>query len=103
LPDAARDFRAAIDEKSLVNDSAEMAGAAPAADEDDDAVVAAAELELDEELDDDELPQAATPTLAHTARAAKTGLRLSKFTMTSLLLSMMGTARGGQSARAMSQ
>jgi hypothetical protein len=80
-----------------------MAGAAPAADEDDDAVVAAAELELDEELDDDELPQAATPTLAHTARAAKTGLRLSKFTMTSPPSLLNRTARGGQSARAMSQ
>jgi hypothetical protein len=77
-----------------------MAGAA-AADEDDDAVVAAAEL--DEELDDDELPQAATPTLAHTARAAKTGLRLSKFTMTSPPSLLNRTARGGQSARAMSQ
>jgi hypothetical protein len=63
----------------LVNDSAEMLGAG-AADEDDDAAGAA--LELDEELDDDdELPHAATPTLAHTARAARNGLRIGKCTM----------------------
>ena len=78
LPAAPRGFSAAIDEKSLVNDSAEMLGAALlllAADVD---VAAGALLELDEELELDELPHAATPTLAHTARAAKTGLRFSK-------------------------
>jgi hypothetical protein len=76
LPEAPSDFSAAIDEKSLVNDSAEMLGPLLLAEDEDD--VAAGALELVDELDFDELPQAATPTLAHTARAAKTGLLLSK-------------------------
>jgi hypothetical protein len=61
----------------LVNDSAEILGAG-AADDDDDGAAAA---ELEDELDDDELPHAATPTLAHTARAARNGLRIGKCTM----------------------
>jgi hypothetical protein len=55
----------------LVNEAAEMLGAAPLADD-----VAPAELELELELD--ELPQAATATLAAAATAATANLLFSK-------------------------
>jgi hypothetical protein len=79
LPDAPSDFRAAIAEKSLVNESAEMLGAAAA---DELLAVAVPPDEPDDELDDelDELPQAATPMVAATARAATSGLRVRKCT-----------------------
>jgi hypothetical protein len=57
----------------LVNESAEMLGAAPLADD-----VAPAELELELELELDELPQAATTTLAAAATAAIANLLFSK-------------------------
>ena len=44
-------------------------------------LLVAAALELDD--DDDELPQAVTPTHAHEMSAAMTGLLFSKFTVTS--------------------
>jgi len=81
LPAAPSDFSAAIAEKSFVNDATEMLGAAADADDDAAADVVAEELE---ELElEDELPQAATPTLAVTASAAITDLLFSKCTCTS--------------------
>jgi hypothetical protein len=77
-------LRAAIDEKSLVNESAEMLGAGVLL-----AVlvvaggVLAAELVVVVELD--ELPHAVTAKLALTARAARTGLLFSKNNWTSIL------------------
>ena len=68
-------------EKSLVNELAEMLGAAPPDDELD--MLDVAVPPADDELDDDELdelPQAATPSVAVTARAATSGLRLRKCT-----------------------
>jgi hypothetical protein len=66
--------------KSLVNDDAEMLGAAAA---ELLAAVDVAAAELDDELDDDELPHAAMATAVDTASAATTGLLLSKCTMIS--------------------
>jgi hypothetical protein len=81
LPEAASDFSAAIAEKSLVNDDVEMLGAGAA-----ELLLAAADavlvLELELELLD-ELPQAATPTLAVMASAATIVLLFSKCTLTS--------------------
>jgi hypothetical protein len=88
LPAAARDFRAAIAAKSLVNEPAETLGAAPpelllllAAGADVALLLLLlAELELELEF---ELPQAATPMLAVTVSAAMTALPFSKRTLTS--------------------
>jgi hypothetical protein len=69
-------------EKSLVNELVEMLGAA--LDELELELAAGAELELELELDD-ELPQAATPTLAHNTSAVIIGLLFSKCIGTYLL------------------
>jgi hypothetical protein len=77
-------------EKSLVNDEAVMFGADPLE------PVLALELEAELELElEDELPQAATPMLAVTARAAMTLLLLSKCTKTSSLSAAGARHRAG--------
>jgi RNA 3'-terminal phosphate cyclase len=67
--------------KSLVNEDAEMLGAAAAAEL--LAAVDVAPAALDVELDDDELPHAAMARAAYTASAATMGLLFSKCTMIS--------------------
>jgi hypothetical protein len=76
--------------KSLVNDDAEMFGAAAA---ELLAAVDVAAAELDVELDDDELPQAAMATAPDTASAATIGLLLSKCTIISSSLKKLRHAR----------
>jgi hypothetical protein len=72
--------------KSLVNDDAEIDGAAAAllvaAELDDDVAPAPELLVALEDDDDDELPQAAIASAPETAKAARTGLLLSKVTNT---------------------
>jgi len=68
--------------KSLVNDEAEMLGVDPDELELELELDPGLELELELELDD-ELPQAAAPTLAVTASTAKTALPFSKCTFNS--------------------
>jgi hypothetical protein len=93
LPAVASAFRAAIAEKSFVNDEAEMLGVGAAAEVLVELLVEVDELELDE------LPQAATPTLAPSTSATTTSLLFSKCTMTLLFRPLATTWHGRATLR----